>query len=182
MFCRDCDRTKMLFETEKKANNFIKFNKLKIEIESGFSPERSYYCLFCGGWHLTSISEKIGLSKKEKMLEQFKKQETKNLSFEDKQTFIIKQIESQIIGMEPHRKEHFFSENISVLEKRIELLCNSDSSNNKNKLKELRQNLNLLYIVRKRNGFQKKVDYLGELREKKMEEYRLWVERKVEKE
>ena len=42
VFCKDCGRTKMLFETEKKAENFIKFNKEEIEAESGYGPQRSY--------------------------------------------------------------------------------------------------------------------------------------------
>jgi hypothetical protein len=54
MFCRDYGKTKMLFETEKKAENFMKFNNDEIESESGYSPKRSYYCLCCGGWHITS--------------------------------------------------------------------------------------------------------------------------------
>ena len=43
----------MLFDTEKKAENFIKFNSEEIEKETGFKPERSYFCIACNGWHLT---------------------------------------------------------------------------------------------------------------------------------
>ena len=57
VFCKDCGRSKMLFETEKKATTFIKFNGEDIEKESGFKPERSYFCTFCGGWHVTSKKE-----------------------------------------------------------------------------------------------------------------------------
>ena len=35
VFCYDCGRNKMLFETEKKANTFLKFNADIIEEESG---------------------------------------------------------------------------------------------------------------------------------------------------
>mgnify|MGYP001588486806 CR=1 FL=1 len=77
VFCKDCERTKMLFETEKKAETFIKFNKEEIQKESGYSPQRSYYCLFCDGWHSTSISKKIGVSKKERMFEQYKQEKEK---------------------------------------------------------------------------------------------------------
>jgi hypothetical protein len=44
----------MLFETQSKADNFIKFNADTILEASGKSPERSYYCVFCGGYHITS--------------------------------------------------------------------------------------------------------------------------------
>lgn len=46
----------MLFETEEKANRFIKFNESEIR-EDGkkkFKKLRSYYCVSCGGWHITS--------------------------------------------------------------------------------------------------------------------------------
>lgn len=64
----------MLFETEKKANRFIEFNKEEIQEESGYSPQRSYFCLFCGGWHVTSIKEEIGTTKKEFMYQQYLEQ------------------------------------------------------------------------------------------------------------
>ena len=56
-FCKDCGRIKMLFETEGKAENFIKFNSENIEEETGFKPERSYFCIACNGWHLTHKKE-----------------------------------------------------------------------------------------------------------------------------
>ena len=58
-FCNDCGKIKMLFETEKKANNFIKFNSEEIEEESGFKPERSYFCIACNGWHVTHHKEDL---------------------------------------------------------------------------------------------------------------------------
>jgi|GEM_PF-6320245 len=47
----------MLFETEKKAETFIKFNSSEIEEEVGYKPERVYFCIYCGGWHVTSQKE-----------------------------------------------------------------------------------------------------------------------------
>jgi len=44
----------MLFETEKKALNFIKFNADEIMQDNGHAPVRAYYCEMCGGWHVTS--------------------------------------------------------------------------------------------------------------------------------
>ena len=54
IYCRDCGRSKLLFETEKKAFNFIKFNGEEILEESGVAPNRVYYCECCGGYHVTS--------------------------------------------------------------------------------------------------------------------------------
>lgn len=44
----------MLFEEKKNADNFIRFNKDEIFEENGKAPVRSYYCVFCSGWHVTS--------------------------------------------------------------------------------------------------------------------------------
>jgi len=69
-FCKDCGKIKMLFETEKKAENFIKFNSEKIEEESGFKPERTYFCIACNGWHVTHTKENLNTkSKTEKLLD-----------------------------------------------------------------------------------------------------------------
>lgn len=53
-FCNGCNRVKMLFKSEKKAENFIKYNSDEILNETGIAPVRAYYCPFCGGWHITS--------------------------------------------------------------------------------------------------------------------------------
>ena len=58
VYCLDCKGTKMLFATEAKANNFIRFNTDEIMEETGKAPVRSYYCESCGGWHTTSNSKK----------------------------------------------------------------------------------------------------------------------------
>lgn len=54
IFCMQCHRSKLLFETEKKAFNFIKFNADEIMEETGRAPNRVYYCSCCGGYHVTS--------------------------------------------------------------------------------------------------------------------------------
>lgn len=53
-FCIAARRTKMLFESESQAGNFIKFNRESIEELGGKIPVRSYYCPLCMGWHVTS--------------------------------------------------------------------------------------------------------------------------------
>ncbi len=54
IFCPACKRPKILFSTEKKALNFMKFNSEQIKKVSGYCPVRAYYCSTCGGWHVTS--------------------------------------------------------------------------------------------------------------------------------
>jgi hypothetical protein len=195
VLCKDCGRKKMLFDTEKKAQNFIRFNNEEIQAESGYSPERSYYCLFCGGWHITSIKREIGLSKNEQMFEQYKQEKDKvsvakmlnqeetsirnssKVEKEEERNEKIKDLENQIKGMIPSQKENFFLENISNLNKEIEQLCYSHTNTDKEKLKGLRQNLEILYILRKRNGFQKNSSKIDETKEKELEEWRLWAKK-----
>ena len=50
IICPDCGKPKMLFETERKANDFIKWNGEEME----FGKElRVYYCPSCCGWHIS---------------------------------------------------------------------------------------------------------------------------------
>lgn len=49
--CPECGRAKMLFETESKAKNFIKFNSDDIYHENELRP---YFCPACGGYHISS--------------------------------------------------------------------------------------------------------------------------------
>ena len=51
MFCRECNRPKILFEEEKQALNFLKFNTGEYEEQV---PLRAYCCNACMGWHITS--------------------------------------------------------------------------------------------------------------------------------
>lgn len=55
-FCMGCQRPKMLFETKSKADNFLKFNEKDFDKSAKGAPVRSYFCSFCGGWHISSIS------------------------------------------------------------------------------------------------------------------------------
>ena len=62
VYCRDCGRVKMLFETEKQADTFIRFNREEID-----------FCIICNGWHVTSKKEHGHLiSKSEKILGDYK--------------------------------------------------------------------------------------------------------------
>lgn len=51
VFCNECKRSKMLFESESKALNFLKYNSDDFD---DISPTRVYYCSACFGWHVTS--------------------------------------------------------------------------------------------------------------------------------
>ena len=107
VFCKDCGRSKMLFETEKKATTFIKFNGDDIEKESGFKPERSYFCTFCGGWHVTSKKEFLNIKSRTEIVldiyneERRKKAEhsaTRSLLIEEKK----KELELILSNLEKH--------------------------------------------------------------------------------
>ena len=149
VFCRDCERTKMLFETEKKAENFIVFNQEEIKEESGIAPQRSYFCQFCGGWHVTSIKEKIGISKNEKLFEDYLKEKAEQIKRkelaaevkkkekveqikiaseqiiirkEEKQNEIKLKFENEIKLLDVNQVVDFFSEKIESLLKEIKHL------------------------------------------------------------
>lgn len=53
IFCPDAGKPKLLFESESKALNYIKFNAEEIEANNGFAPCRAYFCQCCAGWHVT---------------------------------------------------------------------------------------------------------------------------------
>jgi len=60
-FCMGCQRPKMLFESKSKADNFLKFNK----DDFNKTPTRSYFCSFCGGWHISIKSPVNHFGKRE---------------------------------------------------------------------------------------------------------------------
>lgn len=108
IFCKDCGRSKILFDTEKKAETFIKFNGDEIKLESGFKPERSYFCKYCGGWHVTSKKEFLNIKSRTEIVldiyneERRKKAEhraTRSLLIEEKKKeleLILSNLEKQI--------------------------------------------------------------------------------------
>jgi len=57
VYCIGCKRPKMLFESQAKADNFIKYNRDEIASLYNKVLSRSYYCSFCCGWHVTSVDE-----------------------------------------------------------------------------------------------------------------------------
>ena len=57
VMCPECFKQKMLFETQKEADAFIKWNGEDIDTNGG--ELRSYYCPACGGWHISSKPHKV---------------------------------------------------------------------------------------------------------------------------
>lgn len=57
IFCHECQKHKMLFQSQKSADNFILFNHDGIYESTGFAPIRSYFCPACNGWHVTHIHQ-----------------------------------------------------------------------------------------------------------------------------
>jgi hypothetical protein len=72
VMCPDCGKPKMLFESESKANNFIKWNGGDIETNGG--ELRAYFCPACGGYHITSKPFKPSYEHNtENLIERYKK-------------------------------------------------------------------------------------------------------------
>ena len=51
IYCPDCGKPKMLFETERKAQDFIRWNS--DDMEAHGDELRAYYCPSCCGWHVS---------------------------------------------------------------------------------------------------------------------------------
>jgi ssDNA-binding Zn-finger/Zn-ribbon topoisomerase 1 len=112
IYCKDCGKSKMLFESEKKANNFIKFNGAEIESECGYSPQRSYYCVLCGGWHVTSQKEPLyKKTRTEKTIELYE-QEQENIKLMKERNAEIKKER----GKEKDRILNFIEKQLLILE------------------------------------------------------------------
>lgn len=74
-WCPDCNRPKMRFETERKAQNFIKYNGNDI-LREGQTIEqiRVYYCPSCCAYHITTKPyNKSYEHKTERLIENYKK-------------------------------------------------------------------------------------------------------------
>lgn len=55
--CHNCRKSKYLFGSKKEADLFIEYHHDAIMRQSGYAPVRSYFCSFCGGWHVTHLAE-----------------------------------------------------------------------------------------------------------------------------
>ena len=80
IMCPDCGRQKILFESESKANSFIKWNK--DNIENG-DKLRAYYCPACCGWHISHQKyHKDMEGRTDKLIEAYNNQKKKHSEYE----------------------------------------------------------------------------------------------------
>lgn len=80
IFCRECGKSKIVFESEKKALNFIKFNSNDIATESDIVPNRAYYCVACGGYHVTHCRKNYKPYTTEEIIEAYKRDKQNNIT------------------------------------------------------------------------------------------------------
>lgn len=99
VFCRECSRPKMLFESEKKAQLFMKYNNEDFDAENGYVPVRAYYCEACCGWHLTHIAVAfVGPSKTEQALERMRTSIKINKESSKKISVIRSEISNKVVS------------------------------------------------------------------------------------
>ena len=73
IMCPDCGRPKMQFESERKAQDFIKYNA--DDFENGGESLRAYYCNACCCWHISHKQYWSGYGKElDNKIESFKQQ------------------------------------------------------------------------------------------------------------
>lgn len=88
-FCPCCQKQKLTFETEAKAENFLRYNAEDIYNETGKKPIRAYYCMACGGWHVTSLEQNIHcVSKMERNLMEYTKRNNAKKEANQKENLI----------------------------------------------------------------------------------------------
>lgn len=73
VMCPDCGRQKMLFNTEKEANTFLKFNGDAINPD-GTRELRVYWCPACCGYHISSHEYKGDNKRTDRMIERYKQE------------------------------------------------------------------------------------------------------------
>lgn len=54
VWCAQCGRKKHLYKSQKAAEMAIMYNVEEMKKIGKELPSRAYYCVACGGWHLTS--------------------------------------------------------------------------------------------------------------------------------
>lgn len=76
IFCPDCGRQKLLFQTEKEAMTFIKFNGNTVN-QNGTMKTRVYYCQACCGYHISS-NEYKGDGQTQQLLDAYHKSQKRS--------------------------------------------------------------------------------------------------------
>lgn len=117
IFCLVINRPKMLFKTEKEANRFIKFNEeaVRNEGKKNFKNLRAYYCISCGGWHITSLQlTKKQINEKDdrinKIIDHKKKEREIKLANEERAFEYVKKFDLLSFGSKKKARK-YFSEN-----------------------------------------------------------------------
>lgn len=103
VYCIAGGRSKMLFETEKKALTFIKFNKDEIEEETGYAPIRAYYCDVCFGWHVTHIPDGSKIEMQQQILQEYNDYKEKSAKMKAQQA---KERKELLAKLRPEYREH----------------------------------------------------------------------------
>ena len=121
IFCYGCRKHKMLFETQAKADNFIRYNSEGILEENGKAPVRSYYCEMCGGYHVTSNpSTEVG-----ERLNQRDRQLIQNLTAYRKDIEEVKALSASLSKRLVHIKALLFFGQVDEAEDLLDI-CNLD--------------------------------------------------------
>lgn len=136
VYCNACGRSKMLFETEKKALLFIKFNSDEILVDNVVTPTRAYYCESCMGWHVTHIKDG---NKIEQRIEEgkTKREEMENWVTEQKRQMKL-QLAEKRQELEPQYKAH----NDNIYKMAQELLERAKKLYQEGNVREARESLN----------------------------------------
>lgn len=99
IMCPDCGRQKILFESEAKANSFIKWNK--DNIENG-DKLRAYYCPACCGWHISHQKyHKDMEGRTDKLIEAYNNQKKKHSEYEYQ---LIDELYNKLIELDLHNR------------------------------------------------------------------------------
>ena len=108
VMCPDCGKQKMLFETERKANDFIKWNGDEIDTKGG--ELRAYYCPSCCGWHISHQTHKDTYdTNTDRLLGAFERAKKANKSIENK------------IDIALHRNDYNYLSPYTPIEKKKEI-------------------------------------------------------------
>lgn len=100
IMCPDCGRQKMLFESETKANNFIKWNKDEIPYGDKL---RAYFCSACCGWHISHQKfHKDMEGHTNKLIEAYHQQLKKHSEHEYQ---LIEELYNRLVELDLHNRE-----------------------------------------------------------------------------
>lgn len=159
VFCPDCQKEKMQFETRKEAEMHIKYNSENLK-----KPVHPYYCQMCCCWHVTSHnspSYQKRVTNKLKHIEEQKKREDA--------TKLQIQLENNSHSAETAKLMRSVNDKYNGLYNRWLMNENNVSIN------ELEDFLNYIIDIRENNL------YIGKESKKKLNKIRISIEDKIER-